>query len=68
MALTAATTLNLDLATSWVVGDSPADIGLADAIGASAAYVGPGMCTSSAVRSFPTLAAAAPFIIERIAA
>jgi histidinol-phosphate phosphatase family protein len=68
MANAAASALNLDLAASWVVGDRPEDIGLAEAVGASAVYLGtdddyqgPG------VWSFPTLAAAAPFILERIA-
>ena len=68
MAKAAATALNLDLASSWVVGDRPEDVGLAEAVGASAIYVGPGRCEGSAVWSFPSLAAAAPFILERIAA
>jgi histidinol-phosphate phosphatase family protein len=68
MAKAAATALNLDLASSWVVGDRPEDVGLAEAVEASAIYVGPGRCEGSAVWSFPSLAAAAPFILERIAA
>ena len=68
MAKAAATALNLDLASSWVVGDRPEDVGLAEAVGASAIYVGPGRCEGSAVWSFPSLAAAAPFILERVAA
>lgn len=68
MAKAAAAALNLDLASSWVVGDRPEDVGLAEAVGASAIYVGPGRCEGSAVRSFPNLAAAAPFILERITA
>lgn len=67
MAKAAAAALNLDLAASWVVGDRPEDIGLAEAIGASAVHVGSGDCGRSDVRSFPSLAAAAPFILERIA-
>ena len=41
MARAAAEELNLDLTSSWVVGDRPEDIGLAEAVGASAIYVGP---------------------------
>jgi histidinol-phosphate phosphatase family protein len=68
MAKAAAVALNLDLTASWVVGDRPEDIGLAEAIGASAIYVGTETCTVPGVLSFPSLAAAAPFILERIAA
>jgi histidinol-phosphate phosphatase family protein len=68
MAKAAEAALNLDLAASWVVGDRPEDVGLAKAIGASAVYVGPGDCPSPDVWSFPSLAAAAPFILERIEA
>ncbi len=67
MARAAETALNLDLAASWVVGDRPEDIGLAEAIGASAVYVGTDGCQRPGVWSFPSLAAAAPFIVERIA-
>lgn len=67
MAKAAQAALNLDLAVSWVVGDRQEDIGLADAIGASAIYVGPGRSERPDVWSFPNLAAAAPFILERIA-
>ena len=42
MAKAAATALGLDLAASWVVGDRPEDLGLAEAIGASAVYLGTG--------------------------
>ena len=41
MALAAAQTLELDLATSWVVGDSEADMGLARAVGARGLFIGP---------------------------
>jgi D-sedoheptulose 7-phosphate isomerase/D-glycero-D-manno-heptose 1,7-bisphosphate phosphatase len=68
MAKTAEAALNLDLTASWVVGDRPEDMGLAQAIGASAIYVGPGDSGCAGVWSFPSLAAAAPFILERIAA
>ena len=67
MAKAAGTALNLDLTVSWVVGDRPEDIGLAEAVGASAVYVGPGSHERPGVWSFPSLAAAAPFILERIA-
>ncbi len=67
MARAAAAALNLDLTASWVVGDRREDIGLAEAIGASAVYVGTDGCQRPGVRSFPSLAAAAPFIMERIA-
>ncbi|HEX2819850.1 MAG TPA: HAD-IIIA family hydrolase [Streptosporangiaceae bacterium] len=67
MARAAAAALNLDLTASWVVGDRPEDIGLAEAIGASAVYVGADGGQRPGVWSFPSLAAAAPFIMERIA-
>ena len=66
MARAAEAMLNLDLGASWVVGDRPEDIGLAEAVGASAIYVGPDDCGHPDVWSFPSLAAAAPFILERI--
>ena len=66
MAKAAGTALNLDLTASWVVGDRPEDIGLAEAVGASAVYVGHGSHERPGVWSFPNLAAAAPFILERI--
>src|SRR5262249_5787396 len=40
MAKAAQAALNLDLAASWVIGDRPEDLGLAEAIGACAIYVG----------------------------
>jgi histidinol-phosphate phosphatase family protein len=67
MAKAAAAALNLDLSSSWVVGDRPEDIGLAAAVGASAVYLRPDARQQPGVWSFPTLAAAAPFILERIA-
>jgi histidinol phosphatase-like enzyme len=67
MAKAAGAALGLDLATSWVVGDRPEDIGLAEAVGASAIYLGRDECQRPNVWSFPSLAAAAPFILERIA-
>lgn len=68
MAKAAAAALNLDLAASWVVGDRPEDVGLAEAIGASAIYLGPDDCQRPGVWSFPSLATAASFILERIMA
>src|SRR6266480_2203962 len=41
MAKAAEAALNLDLSASWVVGDRPEDVGLAQAVGASAIYLGP---------------------------
>ena len=67
MAKAAAAALNLDLTASWVVGDRPEDIGLAEAVGASAIYLGPDNCERPGVWSFPSLAAAAPFLLKRIA-
>ena len=68
MAKAAATALNLDLTASWIVGDRPEDVGLADTIGASAVYLGKFPANRAGVWSFPSLAAAAPFILERIVA
>jgi D,D-heptose 1,7-bisphosphate phosphatase len=66
MARAAADALHLDLAASWVVGDRPEDMGLAAAIGASAVYLGPEPQDRPNTWSFPSLAAAAPFILERM--
>ena len=49
-----------------MVGDRPEDLGLAEAIGASAIYLGPDNRPRPGVWPFPSLAAAAPFILERI--
>jgi D,D-heptose 1,7-bisphosphate phosphatase len=68
MAWAAAEALQLDLPSSWVVGDRPEDLGLARVIGASAILVGDDAAVGPDVWSFPTLAAAAPFILERLAA
>lgn len=66
MAIAAASTLGLDLTASWVVGDRPEDVGLAKAVGASAVYLGTDGDQGPGVWSFPSLAAAAPFILERV--
>jgi histidinol-phosphate phosphatase family protein len=68
MAMAAAQALGLDLTASWVVGDRPEDLGLAEAIGASAIYLGPEDSQRPGVWSFPSLATAASFILERITA
>ena len=67
MANAAASALNLDLTASWVVGDRPEDIGLAEAVAASAIYLGTDDCQRPGVWTFPSLAAATPFILERVA-
>jgi D,D-heptose 1,7-bisphosphate phosphatase len=67
MAKAARAALNLDLSASWVVGDRPEDLGLAEAVGASAIYLGSSGGERPGAWRFPTLAAAAPFILERIA-
>ena len=68
MARAAAEALNLDLTSSWVVGNGPEDIGLAEAVGAFAIHVGPDPCDRPGVRTFPDLSVATAFILERIAA
>lgn len=68
MAKAAEAALNIDLPASWVIGDRPEDVGLAEAIGAAAVYLGPGDCQRPGVWSLPSLAAAAPFILERVRA
>lgn len=67
MAKAAEAALSLDLTASWVVGDRSEDIGLAEAIGASAIYLGDGDGQPPGVWSFPSLATAAPFILEHVA-
>jgi histidinol-phosphate phosphatase family protein len=66
MARAAAEELNLDLNSSWVVGDRPEDVGLAEAVGASAIHVGPAPCDHVGVRSFPDLTHATQFILNQI--
>jgi histidinol-phosphate phosphatase family protein len=65
MAKAARDALNLNLTTSWVVGDRPEDLGLAEAIGASAVFLGPDAGRPD-IPSFPSLSAATPFILDRI--
>jgi histidinol-phosphate phosphatase family protein len=66
MARAAAAALNLDLASSWIVGDRAEDIGLAEAVGASAIYLGREVCARPGVMSFPNLSQATTYILERI--
>lgn len=68
MARAAATALGLDLSRSWVVGDRAEDVGLAKSIGASAIYLGADVSPGAGVWPFPSLAAAAPFILEQLSA
>jgi D-sedoheptulose 7-phosphate isomerase/D-glycero-D-manno-heptose 1,7-bisphosphate phosphatase len=67
MARAAAEALNLDLTSSWIVGDRPEDIGLAEAVGAFAVHVGPAAAVPSGVWSFPDLFLATDAILERMA-
>ncbi len=66
MAFAAAQALDLDLTSSWVVGDRPEDMRLAAAIGASAVFIGPDNGRHPGAWSFPDLASAAGLIIHRI--
>jgi histidinol-phosphate phosphatase family protein len=68
MAHAAAAALHLDLTASWVVGDRPEDMGLADEIGAYAVNLGRESYDGPRVWTFATLAQAAPFILSRIRA
>ena len=63
MALAAAEALDLDLSASWVIGDSPADVGLARAVGATPLHVGPAGSAVTGVDTFADLAAAVRFIL-----
>jgi len=67
MARAAAEALNLDLTSSWVVGDRAEDIGLAKAVGAAAIYVGPDASVCPGVWSCPNLFLATDIILEGIA-
>ncbi len=64
MALAAADALGLDLPSSWVVGDSASDVGLARAVGATPLHVGAAAFPASDIMSFPDLAAAADHILR----
>jgi histidinol-phosphate phosphatase family protein len=64
MALAAAEALGLDLTSSWVVGDSAGDIGMARAVGARPLHVGPVAFPAPDVLSFPNLQAAVRHIVD----
>jgi histidinol-phosphate phosphatase family protein len=69
MAKAVARSLNLTLPSSWVVGDRRSDVGMAMAVGAKAVYVGPDPEEFNGMHGVYTcadLAAAAPFILNRI--
>ena len=65
MALLAGSKLDLDIPRSIVVGDRPSDMQLAGKVGAHGVYLGT-TPTSFAHVPFPSLAAAAGYIIERL--
>ena len=66
MAKAAAAALNLDLAASWVIGDRLEDMGLAEEVGASGVYLGTDEICRPGIWSFPSLAAAAPFVLYEL--
>lgn len=68
MAIAVGHALHLHLGSSWVVGDRLEDVGLAHAVGASAVYLGDEGRVRPGVAAFRSLAQAAPYILERIAA
>jgi D-sedoheptulose 7-phosphate isomerase/D-glycero-D-manno-heptose 1,7-bisphosphate phosphatase len=69
MALAAAASLNLDLARSWVVGDTDADLGMARAVGARAFHVTrDGAGATLGVRAVSSLADAVDAILVEHAA
>jgi D-sedoheptulose 7-phosphate isomerase/D-glycero-D-manno-heptose 1,7-bisphosphate phosphatase len=63
MAFAAAHALGLDLARSWVIGDSAADVGLARAVGSTPLLVGDEDPADESTLRFPDLAAAAQFVL-----
>ena len=72
MAYAAAEALDLDLSTSWVVGDRPSDIGLARAVGARPIHIAspapPGDRVERDVTTVPDLASAVVHVLGDIAA
>jgi D-sedoheptulose 7-phosphate isomerase/D-glycero-D-manno-heptose 1,7-bisphosphate phosphatase len=66
MALAAAHRLELDLARSWVVGDSDCDVELAHGVGARALRIGHSS-NAPTVRAVPDLAAAVEHIMHELA-
>lgn len=67
MAIAAAGALELDLARSWVVGDSACDVGLARAVGACPLLIG-GVTTEPGVAGVASLADAVELILAELAA
>ncbi|HEV2068720.1 MAG TPA: HAD-IIIA family hydrolase [Acidimicrobiales bacterium] len=68
MALAAARALDLDLSSSWIVGDHASDMAVAAAVGACGVFLGPSKEDDPGVWSFPDLATAGEFILENIGA
>jgi D-sedoheptulose 7-phosphate isomerase/D-glycero-D-manno-heptose 1,7-bisphosphate phosphatase len=68
MARAAAAALGLDLSRSWMIGDRPEDVGLAEAVGASCAYLGPEPERFPGAYTCKTLKEASVHILERVAA
>ena len=67
MALAAADALGLDLASSWVVGDSACDVGLALAVGARGLWIGSSdQELAAGVRRVPDLAAAVDLVLDDV--
>ena len=64
MALAAAEALGLDLTSSWVVGDSAGDIGMARAVGARPLHVGPWPSRRPTFCRSPTSQAAVRHIVD----
>jgi D,D-heptose 1,7-bisphosphate phosphatase len=65
MALAAAKALDLDLTSSWVVGDRPEDMALASAVGAFGVFIGPETEDHLGICAFPDLFSVAPFIVDQ---
>ena len=68
MALAAARELDLDLATSWIIGDRPDDMELASGVGAFGIFLGPDTVEHRGDWSLPDLSSAAAFILHRMGA
>lgn len=66
MAIAAAGALELDLARSWVVGDSACDVGLARAVGASPLLVGGSAAAEPGVTRVASLADAVELILAEL--
>jgi histidinol-phosphate phosphatase family protein len=68
MALAAAAALDLDLASSWVVGDRNSDVGMAKAVGARPFFItGNEICTDHDVTLVPDLRSAVDRILADLA-